>query len=314
MNNCVFADNIAGPLGGGAVYLRCGSISVRSSTFVGNATGGLGAAIAGGFTSGPACEGSTFDPVHLDLDLNNSIFWDNQPGTATGSASDHYAWFEGCTDDDLLVVSLSSSYNCVDASSVPSGTGNIIADPRFVDESSRDLRLRRCSPAIGAGDETARPADVEDINDDADDDELHPLDLDLSSRVKGAELDMGAFERELDCEGDLSGDGCVNGFDVAMVLGFWDPTGSLGSGYGAGDANCDGVVDGSDIAIVLGNWGPCPDGSCGEEEEFRGGGSNATPKQAAEMFAFETVDDFAAWLASLDFATMSELLGELFGE
>lgn len=57
---------------------------------------------------------------------------------------------------------------------------------------------------------------------------------------------------------DRNDDGCVNGSDIAVILGNWDPTGTLGNGLGAGDANCDGVVNGSDIAIVLGGWLPCP--------------------------------------------------------
>jgi len=55
---------------------------------------------------------------------------------------------------------------------------------------------------------------------------------------------------------DRNGDGCVNGADIAIILGNWDPTGSVGNGLGAGDANCDGMVGGADLAIVLGNWQP----------------------------------------------------------
>lgn len=58
---------------------------------------------------------------------------------------------------------------------------------------------------------------------------------------------------------DRNGDGCVNGADLAIVIGQWDPFGGLGHGLGPGDANCNGVVDGSDLAIILGFWQPiCP--------------------------------------------------------
>jgi len=58
---------------------------------------------------------------------------------------------------------------------------------------------------------------------------------------------------------DRNGDGCVNGGDLAAVLGNWDPSGANGNGYGFGDANCDGVVNGGDLALVLGQWQPiCP--------------------------------------------------------
>jgi hypothetical protein len=53
---------------------------------------------------------------------------------------------------------------------------------------------------------------------------------------------------------DRNGDGCVNGADLGIVIGNWDPDGSLGNGFGPGDANCDGVVNGADIGIVIGGW------------------------------------------------------------
>ncbi|MEY3142491.1 MAG: hypothetical protein RLY21_984 [Planctomycetota bacterium] len=52
------------------------------------------------------------------------------------------------------------------------------------------------------------------------------------------------------CPADLSGDGFVNGEDLAAVLGAW--------GTPNADVNDDGTTDGSDLAIVLGGWGECP--------------------------------------------------------
>lgn len=46
---------------------------------------------------------------------------------------------------------------------------------------------------------------------------------------------------------DLTGDGFVNGADLAIVLGGW-------GGVGVADITCDGVVDGADLGIVLGGW------------------------------------------------------------
>ncbi len=63
------------------------------------------------------------------------------------------------------------------------------------------------------------------------------------------------FERDLiSCPHDLSGDGTVNGADVALCLASWGP--ATGSGYYA-DFNGDSVVDGYDITALLANWGPC---------------------------------------------------------
>ena len=57
-----------------------------------------------------------------------------------------------------------------------------------------------------------------------------------------------------ECTGDVTGNGSVDGVDLAAVLGSW---GSTGSKSGA-DLDGDGLVAGADLAIVLSSWGPCP--------------------------------------------------------
>ena len=52
--------------------------------------------------------------------------------------------------------------------------------------------------------------------------------------------------------GDLSGDGTVNGVDLAIVLSNW---GACPATSCAADIDRDGLVNGVDLAIVLGNWG-----------------------------------------------------------
>lgn len=49
--------------------------------------------------------------------------------------------------------------------------------------------------------------------------------------------------------GDLSGDGTVDGADLALILGSW------GDGPSASDLDGDSTVNGADLAILLGNWG-----------------------------------------------------------
>lgn len=56
---------------------------------------------------------------------------------------------------------------------------------------------------------------------------------------------IGTIERSI--LGDLNGDGCVDGADLAIVLGCW--------GGACGDLNGDGNSDGADLATVLGAWG-----------------------------------------------------------
>ena len=51
--------------------------------------------------------------------------------------------------------------------------------------------------------------------------------------------------------GDLTGDGAIDGTDLALLLGDW---GACGFGCRA-DLNDDGVIDGADLATLIGNWG-----------------------------------------------------------
>jgi hypothetical protein len=47
---------------------------------------------------------------------------------------------------------------------------------------------------------------------------------------------------------DLTGDGQVNGADLAKLLSKW------GEGSTPADLNADGVVNGADLAELLGRW------------------------------------------------------------
>jgi len=51
------------------------------------------------------------------------------------------------------------------------------------------------------------------------------------------------------CVADLSGDGNVDGTDLAALLAAW--------GSSAADLSGDGVVDGVDLSVMLAAWGPC---------------------------------------------------------
>ena len=51
--------------------------------------------------------------------------------------------------------------------------------------------------------------------------------------------------------GDLNGDGCVTGQDLAIVLADWNSANS------DADLNQDGAVNGQDLAIVLSVWNSC---------------------------------------------------------
>ncbi len=55
------------------------------------------------------------------------------------------------------------------------------------------------------------------------------------------------------CPGDLTGNGAIDGLDLAGVLSAWGTSG----GELGGDVNSDGIVNGADLAVILSGWGPC---------------------------------------------------------
>jgi hypothetical protein len=58
------------------------------------------------------------------------------------------------------------------------------------------------------------------------------------------------------CPWDFDGDGLVNAFDLAFLLGNWGPCADCNDC--APDFNGYCVVNAADLAQLLGNWGPCP--------------------------------------------------------
>ncbi|MBL9120061.1 MAG: hypothetical protein JNL80_09130 [Phycisphaerae bacterium] len=56
------------------------------------------------------------------------------------------------------------------------------------------------------------------------------------------------------CLGDVTGNGVVDGVDLAAMLGAW---GTAGQGQFDCDVNDDKTVDGADLAMLLGDWGTC---------------------------------------------------------
>jgi hypothetical protein len=57
------------------------------------------------------------------------------------------------------------------------------------------------------------------------------------------------------CPGDITGNGTVNGTDLAAILAAW---GTDGQSKFDCDVDNSGVVDGGDLAFVLAGWGACP--------------------------------------------------------
>ncbi|MFQ5411703.1 MAG: right-handed parallel beta-helix repeat-containing protein [Phycisphaerae bacterium] len=229
VTHCTFSGNSASR--GGALFNTEGSTPiVINSRFSGNAANRGGAMENTNFSDTTVIN-CTFSGNSGDLGgalfhnsanstVTNCIFWNN-PGGAI-----------------LFATNSIVTYSNVEGGFV--GAGNIDADPLFVDPlgpdgvagtEDDDLRLQAGSPCIDAGDNTAVPADIADLDGDGDTTERTPLDLAGNPRFVDdpatvdtgipdppdypGVVDMGAFEFEIcGLTGDVNGDSMVDGADI----------------------------------------------------------------------------------------------------
>ena len=71
-----------------------------------------------------------------------------------------------------------------------------------------------------------------------------------------ADSDNNGIPDACQCRGDITGNGLIDGIDLAIILSAW---GSTGQTEFDADIDNDGIVGGTDLAFVLSGWGPCPD-------------------------------------------------------
>ena len=229
VTRCTFNGNAAGFAGGGMANFS-GNPTVTSCTFVGNSSVDAGGMYNSG--SSPEVTNCTFDGNMADNDGAGML---NDGGSVTvtnctfvnNRARTPYDEFDSSAGGMLNYDSSPAVTNCVfwgnfseqilNFGSAPTvtysnvqggypGTGNIDSYPGF----TGDYRLSPSSPCIDAGNNTAVPADVTDLDSDGDTAEAIPLDLGGHPRfvddgcvtdtgVPGnghpdAVVDMGAYE------------------------------------------------------------------------------------------------------------------------
>jgi hypothetical protein len=145
-------DNPPSAANGGALFNAGGSPILMNVTVTGNIGGGID---------------SSF---HSSVTVTNSIVWGNTDGEIGDAANVTYS----------------------DVQRGEIGTGNINADPQFVDAAHGNLRLQPTSPAIDVGTNTGAPS----------------TDLDGRPRpgIVRQNADMGAYEYQLLMVGDLRSD------------------------------------------------------------------------------------------------------------
>jgi hypothetical protein len=259
--NCEFTGGMANR--GGAIYCFSDNLVIANSLFYGN-TAGRGAAVA--FWTGIDLEMSnstvvgntttsgssgTIHVLTSLVEIRNSILWGNTP---TEIASD--APFDPAVEHSVVQGGWP-------------GTGNLDADPAFVDPPAHDYRLSAGSVAIDAGTNLRLPADEADLDGDGVTTEPIPLDLDEAPRFMddrtvadtgcgaGPLADIGAYEfpgappdhpYRL---GDLDASGIVGIPDLLILLSTWGLCGECC----LADLDLDTIVHMRDLMILLENWG-----------------------------------------------------------
>ncbi|MHC4501162.1 MAG: choice-of-anchor Q domain-containing protein, partial [Planctomycetota bacterium] len=197
ISKCIFSANTAEMGSGGIENLNCSAV-VANCIFTGNMSGGSGGGI---------------ENFNSPATVRSCVFWGNLAGTGGGvqnvsssaaiincTFSDNYAdqggainnyessgstvtncilWGDSAYEAPEIYGDCSASY-CDVEGSYP-GTGNIAADPCFVDPAGGDYHLSAGSPCIESGDPAYSAAPGE-------------TDIDGEPRLMGTGVDMGADE------------------------------------------------------------------------------------------------------------------------
>ncbi|HOZ80542.1 MAG TPA: right-handed parallel beta-helix repeat-containing protein, partial [Ferruginibacter sp.] len=164
ITNCLFSGNTAVDAGG--IYnVNLSAPEIVNCSFAGNNATTTGGAIRNSVNSDPA--------------ISNCIIWGNLAG---GVANAIY-------NSDVASVP-DVNYSLVEGGY--SGTGNVNADPLFVNPVAAalaptlagDYRIQKCSPALNGGLDSYVPGSINN-------------DLDYTPRIKIGKVDMGAYEKQL---------------------------------------------------------------------------------------------------------------------
>ena len=187
--NTIFSGNSTSVGQGGGVYNWSATAQFRNVTFSRNHASNRGGGMSN-LGSSPS--------------VINGIFWDNSAGVSSPEI------YPGGLYEAVTYSIVEGAYT---------GTGNLNADPAFIDADGADdvagtldddLTLSPGSPAIDAGSNSAVPADVADLDADEDFGEATPLDLARTPRLTDEPepdtgegtaplVDIGAYEKQRTC-------------------------------------------------------------------------------------------------------------------
>jgi hypothetical protein len=263
MTSCRWLGNSAAD--GGGLFNARSTSELVNGVFVGNVAARSGGAVRN-------------DPAAALVMVNCSLAANAAPsGAAVAAAAD--VLLSNCVlaQDAPAIAALRAGVVTVQHGLLPGGwTGpgahNLDGMPMLVrephpgadrrwgteDDDFGDVALRAGSPGVDAGGNDAVPPrlehDVLGLPRYVDDPAAPDCPQRGASCGRLPIVDMGAFEVQAEARvpADLSGDGMVDGFDLALLLGGW---GRCPMHRGCpGDLNGDGGINGFDLAILLAAW------------------------------------------------------------
>ncbi|MBN1788304.1 MAG: hypothetical protein JW806_07910 [Sedimentisphaerales bacterium] len=206
VTNCTFSQNSS--YEGGGMYNYQGTPSVTNCTFTENSTSYTGAGLYN---------------YESNAIITNCILWNNT--AIDNSQIDEYAGSPSVTFNNV-------QYGWT-------GTGNIDADPVFVNPAANDYHLTLCSPCINAGDSGQDYTGLTDSDGDL--------------RVMYGRVDMGMDELS-PIGGDFEPDGDIDIFDLAAIAENWVDSCTEPDWCQNCDINKSGRVDFSDFACFADHW------------------------------------------------------------
>ena len=239
MTNCTFIGNSA-PHGGGMMNYNSSSMKVTNCIFIGN--------------KAPTRGGGMLN-IDNNMTVTNCTFTGNQSPSGGGmnnnasspTVTNCIMW--GDTPNEIYNQYSSPNVTYSDVQGDWAGTGNINADPGFVNAAVGNLRLSPGSPCIDKGSNAAVPSGI-------------TADLDGSPRIIDGDcddidvVDMGAYEFVLAYFGDFDNDCSVNFFDISILARAWmtqegDPDWDLACDISDPP---DDYINWRDAAVLCENW------------------------------------------------------------